>query len=682
MSVLVRRFWKSRFNAIRLGIFGMLVLVLPLACACGEEASAIEARLLESVRYLASDELDGRGVGTAGLDLAADYIAERFAQARLRTELYDGTPFQKFRMTTGAKLGTKNELALVGPAGGADAPAMRIELTVGVDFTPLSIGGSGAFDLPLVFAGYGITAKDKNYDDYAGIDVTGKAVIVLRHEPQQDHPHSAFDGTRDSRHAPFTRKVSNAYEHGAAAIIFVTDEAEIRKNVARRLARWNESIAELHKEHTQFLENASPSLEQVGSHRLKMTELVERVRERGERLDDELDPLLRFNAAGSESEGRKFPVLNGRRAAIDNVLRSALDTDLAALERTIDEGPMPHSRELSGWRAIGDVSVERTETEVKNVLGVLDGEGPLADETVVIGAHYDHLGHGDSGSLAPGGNEIHNGADDNASGTACLIELARILSARQPKLRRRVVFAAFTGEERGLVGSARYVREPLFPLEHTVAMLNMDMVGRLKDEKLIIYGTGTAAEFDPLIERINSAHDFQITKRPGGFGPSDHSSFYAKKVPVLHLFTGTHADYHRPSDDVEKVNVEGMRRITQWLAELTIELANADTAPSYQELGSQPALGGGGDRPYFGSVPDFAQEVEGYALSGVTKDGPAERAGLKSGDVIVQLGESRVGNLEDFDSALRKYKAGDRVPVVIQRGHEQLTLEVTLESPR
>jgi hypothetical protein len=368
---------------------------------------------------------------------------------------------------------------------------------------------------------------------------------------------------------------------------------------------------------------------------------------------------------------------------LDQVVRAALGKSLAELEKQIDQGPTPMSHELTGWRAVGQASVQREEVEVKNVIGVLEGEGPLASETLILGAHYDHLGWGGPGSAAPGVHEIHNGADDNGSGTTVLIEVARELVAQEKKPRRRIVFIAFTGEERGLIGSAHYVHNPLFPLESTVAMLNMDMVGRLQDEKLIVHGTGTATEFDALADRIGKDYGFQITKKPGGFGPSDHSSFYAAKIPVLFFFTGTHKDYHRPTDDVDKLNVPGMRRIGSMVVEIAGELAAAPDRPHRQEVkGGEPTLGGGGDRPYFGSIPDFSQEEPGYALSGVTKGGPAERAGMKAGDIIIRLGESKIGNLEDFDSALRKYKAGDKVKVVVKRGKEEVTLEVTLDPPR
>ncbi len=654
--------------------------------AGGEDATVVENRLSQAARYLASDELEGRGVGTQGLNAAAEYIAEQFRAMGLKTDLYDGAPFQKFKMTTGATLGATNTVAFVGPAPQTGQEPRQIELKLAVEFTPLAIGGSGKFDLPLVFAGYGITAKDEKYDDYAGIDVRDKAVIVLRHEPQQANPHSTFGGTENSPYATYNRKVSNAYEHGAAAVIFCTDDFEIEKTLADARRRWQTAYDELAPVVAKFKALAKPSAEVYQRHEQQLDKLVAGLKRYSDELRSARDPLIGFDAAKTDAnESRDFPVLNCQRGAVDQVIASALGTTLGELERQIDRGPTPHSHALNGWRIVGETNIARQETEVKNVVGVLEATGPHANETIVIGAHYDHLGWGGSGSTAPGVHEIHNGADDNGSGTTVLIEVARQLSRRSHKLARRIVFIAFTGEERGLMGSAHYVRNPLFPIESTVAMLNMDMVGRLQDEKLIVYGTSTATEFDALVDRMGTQHGFKITKKPGGFGPSDHSSFYAAQVPVLFFFTGSHKDYHRPSDDFEKLNIVGMRRVADVVIEIAQSLAEAPehvrTISKQRGEPRRSAAAATGDATS-GSIPDFSQDQPGYALSGATKDSPADRAGLRSGDIIIQLADSKIGNLEDFDSALRKHKAGEKVPVVVKRGAEQLRLEVTLDPPR
>lgn len=646
-----------------------------------EESAVIEKRLADDVRYLADDAREGRGVGTKGINAAADFIAEQFTRMGLKTDLWDGGPFQKFKITTGEKLGTPNTLEFVRPAAAEGEKPERVALKLKTDFTPLAIGGSAKFDLPLVFGGYGITAKQEDYDDYAGIDVKGKAVIVLRHEPQQRNPHSVFDGTKHTPYATYARKVSNAYEHGAAAVIFCNDEAEIQKQLEDLERRWQTAVDQLAEQQAKFKALEIPSAEDTQKYHDEVNKLADEIHRLAAARRDARGTVLSFDGAGNDAAGRDLPILFCRREAIDKLFHAATGSELPAVEAEIDKDLKPRSQPLGAWHVEGQTNVIRQESEAKNIGAVLEGEGPLADETLVIGAHYDHLGYGGAGSLKRGSNEIHNGADDNASGTAVLLEVARTLAARPKKLPRRVLFLAFTGEELGLLGSARYVREPLYPLDKTIAMLNMDMVGRLQDRKLIVYGTGTAPEFDPLVERLGKQYDFHITKHESGFGPSDHSSFYAQRIPVLHFFTGSHKDYHTPSDDFEKLNVAGMREVEQFVADAAVAIAAAEQRPLYKETKS-PAQGKGGDRPYFGSIPDFSQDQPGYALTGVTKDGPADKAGLRGGDIIIKLGDSRIGNLEDFDSALRKHKAGDKVPVVVKRGQEEVKLEVSLEPPR
>jgi peptidase M28-like protein/PDZ domain-containing protein len=664
-----------------------------------EAAAVAERRINESAHYIASDELEGRGLGTKGLNMAADYLAAQFREIGLKTDSCDGTPFQTFKVTISSKLGPRenNRLSFVAPNKESDAGSSgdtprnnsdlnARELKLGTDFTPLAVGGSATFDLPIVFAGYGITSSEDQYDDFEGVDVTGKAVIILRHEPQQTNPHGAFEGTKDSRHAPIARKISNAYQHGAEAVLLVTDEVEIEKRVTEAAKRYQQSLDAIAKANDEFKQIEKPTLDQIESHRKKIDILLEQARAASERVAVEYDPLFPFDRGSDPTDNRRFAVIHCRRGAVEPLIKVALGKTLAELERAIDEGPKPCSRELTGWRVRGRTDIERVEVAVKNVVAVLEGSGPHADETVVVGAHYDHLGRGEPGTLALGSKEIHNGADDNGSGTVALLEVARQLAGRDTKLPRRIVFIAFTGEERGLLGSGYYVHHPLFPLEKTIAMLNMDMVGRLKDNELIVYGTGTAKQFDGLIDELNKQHGFKIKRDPGGFGPSDHSSFYAQKIPVLHFFTGLHSDYHRPSDDADKLNFPGIRQVSEMVAEAAEAIASAEEPPTYQQAGhgnlssgDQPA----GDRPYFGSIPNLAGgEQEGYAIQGVGKGSPAEKAGLQSDDVIIRFGENKIGNLADFDSALRKFKAADKVPVVVRRNGKEVKLEVVLEPPR
>ena len=611
---------------------------LPCVTAhAAESVSSVEARLRERAEYLASDALQGRGVGTEGLDKAADYIAHQFARIGLKTDLFNGTPYQTFSVPLPSQRGPaeRNRLAFVGPSRSGAAQQQPLDLDQA--FTPLAAGGSGTFDAPLVFAGYGVTAKNLkhgertlDYDDYAGIDAKGKVVIIVRKTPRQNDKDGPFSGSQMIPHALFARKLSNAVEHGAIAVLFVNDGPEVAK------------------------------------------------------AEGPGDKLLPIGGAG-ETASQELPVLFCTRAAIDPVLKAAADKDLAALEKEIDNSLKPQSFELSGWRATGETNMVEKKAEVKNVVGVLPGEGPLADETIVVGAHYDHLGYGGSGSLAPWTTDIHNGADDNASGTVTLLDIAERLAAQSPRPRRRIVFIAFTGEEKGLLGSAHYTRQPRFPLEKTVAMINLDMVGRLDGDKLAIYGTGTAQEFDPLVERLAKEHRFTLTKHAGGYGPSDHSSFYSKKIPVLHFFTGTHTDYHRPSDDSEKLNVTGMRRVAEVVTELVRTIDESPSRPTYLEIRKVESLAGpgNGERPSFGSMPAYPNPVkDGVLLEAVMEGSPAEKAGIKGGDVLVKFGDSKVTVLEDFEAALRQHKPGDQVKVTVRRGDKLIEADVTLARRR
>lgn len=603
----------------------------------------VRQRLQEAVEYLAAPDMEGRGPGTKGIDRAADWLATGFREAGLDVGVAAGSPFQSFAMTLEAKLGpaSENRAELVGPVA-VDGSSKLVRLELGRDYTPLAAGGGGEFDLPLMFAGYGITAPKERYDDYASVDPKGKAVVILRHEPRQDDPASVFEGNQDSQYAALSRKIANASEHEVGGVVFVNDF--------------------------------------VGVEKMKKAAAAHGVKEGAAGSDFDEDALMAFGRAGDGSDRRTMPVLHVRRSAIDPIVKESFKQSLEEVEKRIDDRFAPSSGPLAGWRIRGRIAIDRTETVGRNVIAVLPGKGPRASEVVVLGAHYDHLGYGGSSSLSPGAQAIHHGADDNASGTAMLMEAARALAKAGPAS-RTILFVAFSGEERGLLGSGHFTANPTVPLENIVAMVNLDMVGRLDKDKLVVHGTGTGSGLEQLIDRLLSARSLKAAKEPGGFGPSDHASFYAKKIPVLHFFTGSHGDYHRPSDTADKINYDGMVRITELVVELVRSLAEAEQRPAYVEIASKQ-FARGGDRPYFGSIPDFGKPQKGYAISGVAKDSPAARGGLAAGDVIVRIGGSAITGLDDFDSALRKHKGGDTVPVVVLRDGAEVKLDVTLAAPR
>jgi peptidase M28-like protein/PDZ domain-containing protein len=326
-----------------------------------------------------------------------------------------------------------------------------------------------------------------------------------------------------------------------------------------------------------------------------------------------------------------------------------------------------------------NIDIETMRATVNNVLAWLPGQ---TDEYVIIGAHYDHLGRGNFDSLAPSQiGQIHPGADDNASGTAGVLELARLLAPERGKLKRSILFIDFAGEELGLLGSAEWVKEPTRPLAKAVAMINMDMIGRIKDDKVYIGGVGTGSTFKTVLDQAQKEATFKIEYSAGGYSSSDHTSFVTKKIPVLFFFSGLHSDYHKPSDTWDKINGASAARLLDMVESVAVQLATTDQPPGFQVVAEEKPLGGGGGGygPYFGSVPDFGQVENGVKFSDVRPNSPAAKAGLKAGDILVQFGDKPIKNLYDFTDALRRSKVGDVVEVKVLRDGQPVTASVKLE---
>lgn len=632
----------------------------------GEDANE-SSRVLDDVKQLAADDWEGRGIATEGLKKATEYIAESFRESGLDVSIAGGDPYQEFEITDGARLGEPNHLSFNGPDG------EKFDLKVGDDFQVCSFGGTGKVEGQLVFAGYGIFAEDVEYNDFENIDVKDKVVIIMRRNPKQGDPHGPFAvGHGISRHAGLTTKLSRAFSRGAKGIVFVNDPFTFREEKEQLKSQVASAKADLQ----QLRDDDGVSQDKIEEARNHLQQVKQLLQEY------DADPLMKFGYAGTRS-GKSPPTVHLAAKHCNRLLKSAMGMSLSQIEAKIDETGKPLSKELEGWTVSLETTLEIIRVPVSNVVGVLEGDGPHKDETIVIGAHFDHLGYGGEGSLAPKSMEVHNGADDNASGTAGLLELARRLGARKTPLPRRILFIAFNGEERGLLGANEYVDKPLYPLEQTVAMLNMDMIGRLnEDNKLTVFGTGTSSIWDAFLDEAAAGKELELIKKTEGFGPSDHAAFYGKKIPVLHFFTGIHDDYHRPGDDWEKINVSGMERIIDVVESIAVSVAEQGERPDYIHIPGAASLARSGSRPYFGSIPDFGKEGEGYAISGVSPQSPADKGGLKGGDVIVELGGRKIGSLDDFDLALREFPPGGKVVVVVQRGKEKVKLSVTLGTPR
>ena len=627
-----------RFTALRSAASvatAALGLMAAAAWADVTYVSPSQARLKEDVAFLAADAQEGRAPGTKGIEASAEYIANAFKEIGLKPAPGADGFFQTFTIRGNAELIAPPTLAFQGPGD------RKIEPIKGT-FQPLSIGSGGTLkDVPIVFVGYGITAKDdsKNldYDDYAGIDVRDKVVLLLRREPQMEDEKSPFAGKQTTIFATFAHKATNAFQHGAAAVLLVNDLAGLKGG------------------------------------------------------DDQ---LMRFNAAGGE-ENSPIPFVMMTRSVADEILAASGQPRLETLEKEIDADLKPRSRALEGWKTSGIFDIVRKGLATKNVVGVLEAVGPQADETIVVGAHYDHLGHG--GPANPGSmaflarNQIHNGADDNASGTALVMELARRLSKRADPLPRRIVFMAFSGEEKGLLGSRHYVEHPLIPLDKTVLMINFDMVGRLNDKsELTVVGTGSTAGIEGIVDSLGSAAGFKVKKVKGmsdGFGGSDHESFYLKNVPILFPFTGLHGDYHRPSDDTERINFVGMSRIADFGELVLLDVSRRPTRPEFTKVAEPANPHGGSADPgrvgmgaYLGTVPDYGAEDKGVKLSAVREGSPAEKGGIKGGDVIVGFAGKPIATIYDYTDNLGRAKPGDQVEIVVKRDGKDVTLNVTLGS--
>ena len=573
--------------------------------------SADPHRYLDDIKALSAPAMEGRGAGSKGLTRAEHLIEKRYKSLGLEpagTNSY----LQPFTVITGAQLKGKNSFAVL-------TGAEKRELKAKQDFVPFSFSASGSAHGPLVFAGYGISADEFHYDDYAGIDVKDKIVVVLRYEPPSFGEKGGNQGM--TQHSQLVTKAINARNHGARALVLVN----------------------------------------------------------GKLGDGEEDLLTRFGSvSGPENAGIIF--LQVKNDVAEGWLKAA-GKSLAELQAQINASSKPASFALAeNQTAALTVSIATTRATVNNVLAYLPGR---TDEYVIIGAHYDHLGRGNFDSLAPSQiGQIHPGADDNASGTAGVLELARLLAPQKGQLRRGILFASFAGEELGLLGSAAWVRDPTRPLDKAAAMLNMDMIGRIKDQKVYIGGVGTGSTLKAVVEQASEKSGFKIEYSPGGYSSSDHTSFVAKKIPVLFFFSGLHSDYHKPSDTWEKIDPVAATKLLEVVGATLEQLAEAEERPAFIVVAEdKPAGGPGGSGygPYFGSIPDFGEVENGVKFSDVRPGSPAAKAGLKAGDILVQFGDKPIKNLYDFTDALRRSKVGDVVEVKVLRDGQPIGASVKLE---
>ena len=587
----------------------------PKRSATNPVPDKVEDRLKASVAYLASDELEGRMTGSEGARKAADHIAQALGAMGLDPFGDDESFFHAFEFTADRRIVP-------------DANALQIETgnetwsyEVDADFGPLSFSANAEVRGEVVFAGYGLTVPGTaGYDSYAGLDVTDKIVLVLRYVPESVAQERRVEL---NRYAGLRYKAMVARDRGAKAILVV----------------------------------AGPNSPNAGK----------------------LIPMTFDNSlAGS---GIVAASVSGEVAG---TLLAGTDKSLEEVQSQLDiENPHFLGQfPLEGVEVAIRTGVERIKETDRNVLAWLPATGQPTAETVVVGAHYDHIGRGGTSSLAHKDEEgeVHNGADDNASGVAVALELARTLTQREER-RRNVLFAFWSGEELGLIGSSRFVEKPPLPLENVVAYFNFDMVGRLRDNKLSLQGVGSSSIWRGIIERRNVPAGFDLSLLDDPYLPTDSTAFYPKGIPILSFFTGSHEDYNRPTDDADTLDYRGMSRIAAFGAAVINDVVSNDERPDYAEVQVTSASGGDRDslRAYLGTIPDYTTDLAGVKISGVRGGGPADKAGMRGGDVIVEFAGQQIANIYEYTYALDAVKIGEPVDVVVTRDGERVTLRIVPE---
>ena len=606
---LIAEFLMKRIYLHTFILATLLTFVHSSFASAQESATITPNELRAHVKYLASDELEGRRAGTRGNLLAAGYIAGEFARSGL--EPVGGTFLHDFSYLKSVTPTLANSFTLQWDGNGDVSRQIDRHLRLYDEFTTLGFSSNGNIGGEIVFVGYGISAPDKGYDDYSGIDVEGKIVLMLRYSP----PNPSFhDEEKDlSQYAALVTKALTAREKGAAGMILIDMD------------------------------------------------------------DEEGSPIPTELMRGFTDVG--MPVVSIIPAAF-NMLKDPGGRNLVDIRKMINSNRTPNSFTVAGWRASITTDLQFDRVDVPNVLGMVPGNDPaLRSEVIVIGAHFDHLGHGGEGSLhGDSAPAIHNGADDNASGTAAVMALARYYALTRSN-KRTLIFSAFNGEEEGLLGSAALVENSPFELKDVLAMINLDMVGRLGSNELVVQGTGTSIEWDQILERANK-NDLILKTVKDGYGPSDHSSFYAKQIPVLFFFTGLHSDYHRPSDDWELVNYDGIATVANLVRNVVATLDTRTEHLTYVDVPRTAPQGGPRLRVVLGIVPDYGFDGKGLRLSGVSEGGPAQKGGIQHGDIIIKLNGKDVNNIEEYMYVLASTDPDNEVEVVVLRDGESLTVNV------
>jgi aminopeptidase YwaD len=586
-------------------IHAIYVLITVLLLSCGIKGQVSVKDLQADIKYLASDSLKGRLTGSPGDSLASDFIRNKLASYGLIPLSGDG--FQRFKVTKRVLAGKNNSLSV-----------NRINYTMDKDFMPLAFSANAGLESDVIFAGYGFSIKGDSlkWNDYDGIDVRGKWVMILRGDPEPENTKSLF--------IPFSTdrdKALLAKDMGAAGVLMVSGPLS--------------------------------------------------------------DPKDSFESLGTEGYSVDIPVLRIKKEVADIILLKSKNT-IEALEKKLNYSRKPLSFSVN-VTVMGKAEIVKELASTRNVVMLLPGEDEkLKNEYIIIGAHFDHLGLGGpgSGSRTPDTTGIHHGADDNASGVAMMIELAGEFAGIKKSHKRSIIFLAFTGEEEGLLGSKHFTDDPGISLSSVNAMINLDMVGRLNEtNNLQISGVGTATGLKDLIYSKSDTSVIKLTLSDEGYGPSDHSSFYGKNIPVLFYFTGAHLDYHTPMDTYDKINFNGMQKISMMVFKVAEELASSPVRLKFMESGpkAETVRYRRGKGVTLGIMPDFAGVIKnGLRADFVTPGKPAALGGMQKGDIIIFINGKPVNNIEDYMFRMSQLKHGETISVEVLRNDKKVVLLIQL----
>ena len=571
-------------------------------------AEIMTFEILEHIKYLSSDKLEGRFPGSEGSKKAIKYISKNWeAQGVLPagTKKYE----QPFSYISKVSLGNRNILRVRNS---------KSRYKIKKDFIPIGWSGNGNIDDKVVFVGYGFDIDDSlSWNDYINVNVKNKWVLMFLNGPDGNSPHSPY-----GYHKKLYNKVIAARDRGVGGILFM---------------------------------------------------------EREEKENNKLKPLVYRQSASSAG----LPIIQITHAVANNIINDK-DKTVADLRSKIDQELVSFSFELDR-KVSARVNLKFEKETATNVIGFIEGSDPILNkEYIIIGAHYDHLGYGGhmSGSLNPDSMQIHNGADDNASGIAGILELSHKLMTNKKLLGRSIIAICFDAEEKGLLGSKFYTQTPTKDLEQTAIMINMDMIGRLNEKPITVGGVGSAKTLSETIEVVQKNHTLKIDKNISGmdFGRSDHASFYREDIPVLFFFTGAHQDYHKPSDDWDKIDYQGEKEVLNFVYDLIVQLSTNKEKPIFTEITNDNS---DNQSPSFnvtlGVIPSYGSQKIGMEIDGISrKNGPADKAGMKKGDIIIEINNKKIRNIYDYMARLAELNSGDKIIVKIIRNKIEMELILDL----